>query len=58
VPKEKDEQVDEFMGILNFFLGTLFLNFCLHGLQKLNYYNHVFESYLQILGMDLKFVTI
>jgi hypothetical protein len=29
------------MGIINKNLGTLFLNSCLHGLQKLNCYNHV-----------------
>jgi hypothetical protein len=26
----------------NIFLSTLFLNSCSHGLQKLNYYDHVF----------------
>jgi hypothetical protein len=46
------------MGIINFFLGTLFLNFCLHGLQKLNHYNHLFLNYLQIFELDLKFVAI
>jgi len=30
------------MGITILFLGTLFLHFCLHELQKLNYYDHVF----------------
>jgi hypothetical protein len=39
-------------------LGTLFLNFCLHEIQKLNYYNHVFKSYLQVLKLDLKFVVV
>jgi len=46
------------MGIIIFFWGTLFLNFCLHGLQKLNCYNHVFLSYLQVLELDFKFVTV
>ncbi len=32
-----------FYGDNNIFLGTLFLKSCLHGLQKLNFYNHVFE---------------
>jgi hypothetical protein len=41
----------------NIFLGTLFLNLCLHGLQKLSCYNHVFLHYLQVLEFDLKFVT-
>jgi hypothetical protein len=31
------------MGIMIFFWGTLFINSCLHGLQKLNYYNHVLK---------------
>jgi hypothetical protein len=38
------------MGILFIFLGTLFLNSCLHGFQKLNYYDHIFKSYLQVFG--------
>jgi hypothetical protein len=38
-----------FIGIIMLFLGTLFINFYLHGLQKLNCYNHVFLSYLKIL---------
>jgi hypothetical protein len=46
------------MGIIDFFLGTLFLNSCLHGLQKLNSYNYVFLNYLQVLELDLKFVVI
>jgi hypothetical protein len=46
------------MGTIMFFLGTLFLNSCLHGLQKLNYCDHVFLNYLQVLELDLKFVTI
>ncbi len=46
------------MGIINYFLDTLFLNSCLHGFQKLNSYNHVFLSYLQIFELDLKFVAI
>jgi hypothetical protein len=37
------------MGIINFVLSKLFSNFCLHGLQKLNYYNCVFKNYLQVL---------
>jgi hypothetical protein len=41
-----------------FFLGTLFPNSCLHGLQKLNYYDHVFLNYLQVLELDLKFVVV
>jgi hypothetical protein len=45
------------MGIKNK-LGTLFLNSCLHGLQKLNYYNHVFLTYLQKFELDLKFVVV
>jgi hypothetical protein len=44
------------MGIIILFLGTLFLNFCLHGLQKLN--NYVLLNYLQIFELDLKFVVI
>jgi hypothetical protein len=46
------------MGIIKNKLGTLFLNSCLHGLQKLNCYNHVFLSYLQVLELDLKFVAV
>jgi hypothetical protein len=46
------------MGIINSFLGTLFLNFCLHGLQKLNCYNHVFKNYLQVLELDPKFMAV
>jgi hypothetical protein len=38
-------------------LGTLFFNSYLHGLQKLNCYNRVFKSYLQVLELDLKLVT-
>jgi len=30
------------MGIIKKNWGTSFLNSCFHGLQKLNYYNHVF----------------
>jgi hypothetical protein len=45
------------MGLI-YFLGVLFLNSCLHGLQKLNFYNHVFKSYLQVLKLDLKFVVV
>ncbi len=40
------------------FLGTLFLNSCLHGLWKLNCYNHVFLSYFQVLELDLNFVVV
>jgi len=36
------------------FLGTLFLNSCLHEFQKLNCYNYVFSHYLQILELNLK----
>jgi len=46
------------MEIINFFLSTLLFSSCLHGLQKLNYYNHVFLSYLQVLELDLKRVAI
>jgi hypothetical protein len=46
------------MGIIKKFEGTLFLNSCLHGLQKLNYYNHIFLSYLQVLELDLKFMAV
>jgi hypothetical protein len=46
------------MGIIILFLGILFLNSCLHGLQKLKCYNHVFLNYLQILELDLKFVVV
>jgi hypothetical protein len=45
------------MRIIILFLGRLFLNSCLHELQKLNYYNHDFLYYLQVLELDLKFVT-
>jgi hypothetical protein len=46
------------MGIIILFLGTLFPNFCLHGLQKLNHYNFLFKNYLKIFELDLKFVAI
>jgi hypothetical protein len=46
------------MRIIILFLGTLFLNSYLHELQKLNCYNHDFLYYLQVLELDLKFVTI
>jgi hypothetical protein len=46
------------MGIIIFFLGTLFFNSYLHGLQKLNCYNHVLKNYFQVLGLDLKFVVV
>jgi len=45
------------MGII-FLFGALFFNSCLHGLQNLNYYNHVFKNYLQVLELDLKFVLV
>jgi len=45
------------MKVIVLFLGTLFPNLCLHELQKLNCYNHVFLHYLQVLELDLKFVT-
>jgi hypothetical protein len=46
-------------GIITLFLGTLFLNSCLHEFQKLKInYNHVFLHYLQIFEFDLKFVTV
>jgi hypothetical protein len=38
--------------------GTLFPNSCLHGLQKLNCYIHVFKNYLQIFELDLKFMVV
>jgi hypothetical protein len=43
--------------IIIIFLGVLFLNFCLHELQKLNFYNHGFLHYLQVLELDLEFVV-
>jgi hypothetical protein len=46
------------MGIIIKKLGTLFINFCLHGLQKLNCYNHVFLSCLQVLELDLKLMIV
>jgi hypothetical protein len=46
------------MGIITLFLGTVFLNSCLHELQKLNYYNHVYLNYLQIFELDLQFVVV
>jgi len=46
------------MRIIILILGAWFLNSCLHELQKLNCYNHVFLHYLQVLELDLKFVTI
>jgi len=49
--------MDDFMGITILFMGTSFLNFCLHELQKLNYHNHVLKKYLQVLELGLKFVT-
>jgi len=39
-------------------LGTLFLNSCLHELQKLNCYNHVLLKYFQVLELNLKFVIV
>jgi hypothetical protein len=46
------------MRIIILFLGTLFLNSCFHEFQKLNCYNHNFLYYLQVLELDLKFVTV
>jgi hypothetical protein len=46
------------MGIIKINLGTLFLNYYLYGIQKLNCYNHVFKNYLQVLELDLKFVVV
>jgi len=46
------------MEVIILFLGILFLNFCLHGLQKLNCCNHVFLNYLQPFELDLKFVAL
>jgi hypothetical protein len=46
------------MGIIILFLGTLFLNFCLCELQKLNCYNHVLSKYLQVFELNLKFVVV
>jgi hypothetical protein len=45
------------MRMIILFLGTLFLNSCLHEFQKLNCYNHVFLHYLQVLELDLRFVV-
>ncbi len=39
-------------------MGTFIINSCLHKLQKLYCYNHIFLHYLQVLELDLKFVTI
>jgi hypothetical protein len=39
------------MKIIVIFFGTLFLNSCLHELQKLNCYNHVSLHYLQVLEL-------
>jgi hypothetical protein len=44
------------MGMIILFFVTLFKNFCLH--ELLNYYNHVFKKYLQVLELDLKFAAI
>jgi len=46
------------MGIIKKKLGKLFINSCLHGLQKLNCYNHVFENYLKVLELNPKFVAV
>jgi hypothetical protein len=46
------------MGIIILFLGAWFLNSCFHELQKLNCYNRVYLHYLQVLELDLKFVTV
>jgi len=46
------------MGIIKIKSGKLFFNSCFHGLQKLNCYNHIFLSYLQVLELDLKFVAV
>jgi hypothetical protein len=35
-------------------LGTLFLNSCLHELQKLNCYNHVFLKVFSSIGIEPK----
>ncbi len=39
-------------------MGTSFLDSCLHGLPKVNSYNHVFLNYLQVFELDLKFVVV
>jgi len=44
------------MRIILLLLSTLFLNFGLHELQKLNFHNHVFLHYLQVLELNLKFM--
>jgi len=46
------------MGIIYIFWVHYFHNSCLHGIQKLNCYNHVFKNYLQVLELDLNFVVI
>ncbi len=40
------------------FLGTFFLNYCWHYSKKLNLYNCVFPMHLQVLELDLWFLTI
>jgi len=39
-------------------IGYIYINSCLHKLQKLNCFHHIFLHYLQVLKLDLKFVTI
>jgi len=46
------------MGIIIYFLGTLYFDYFLHGLQTLNCCNHVFKNYFQVLELDLKFVVV
>jgi len=40
--------------IFQYFIFSLLLN----GIQKLNYYDHVFLNYLQVHELDLKFVIV
>jgi hypothetical protein len=46
------------MGIIIKNWVTLFLNSCLHRLQKLNCYKHVFLNYLIGTWIGLKFVVV
>jgi hypothetical protein len=41
----------------NIIYKYIIFNSCLHELQKLNYHNHVFKKYLQLLELGLKFVV-
>jgi hypothetical protein len=46
------------MGTIILILGTLFLDSCAHGFQKLNCYNHVLKNYFKVFKLDLKFVLV